>query len=407
MTPLRSPSPRRGRGDVVGSAGGPPQPARGWYRDPWRRSAWRWWDGLAWTQAESDRARRRPRLGSWLSWPIALAGLATGAGLFGLLVVSTESAVQGMLLGLVPLFVVLPVLTWLDRLEPEPFRSRLHAVLWGATVAGLLSGVVNSGVAYVFGEAWAAVASAPLIEEAAKGLGIIMALRRREIDGVMDGIVYAGWVALGFAVVEDVLYLTTAAEAGALVEVFVVRVIVTPFAHLLFTAWIGLAIGLAVARQQPLLPNVAWGYGLAAASHAAWNGSLTYSASAAGREWALLVAIPGFIALFLAAAVTVVRIHRQDHDEFNRLAPLLAERYGLTRQEVAAFGSWQMVLNNRRNLSRRERERFDDVHGALARLALFHRRHGARDPVDEQILAGRLAVARVERRSAPDLALRS
>ena len=183
MTPLRSPSPRRGRGDVVGSAGGPPQPARGWYRDPWRRSAWRWWDGLAWTHHESDRAHRRPRLGSWLSWPIALAGLATGAGLFGLLVVSTESAVQGMLLGLVPLFVVLPVLTWLDRLEPEPFRSRLHAVLWGATVAGFVSGVVNSGVAYFFGEAWAAVASAPLIEEATKGLGIVMALRRREIDG--------------------------------------------------------------------------------------------------------------------------------------------------------------------------------------------------------------------------------
>lgn len=379
----------------TGTSGPSPLPAGGWYQDPWNRAVWRWWDGLAWTHHESDQARRRPRLGSWLSWPIALAGLATVVSLVGLLVVSTESALQGILLGLVPLAVVLPVLTWLDRLEPEPFRSRLHAVLWGATVAGFLSGVANSAVAFLYGEAWAAVASAPLIEEATKGLGVLMAVRRREIDGVMDGIVYAGWVALGFAVVEDFLYFTTAAEAGALIEVFVVRAVLTPFAHPLFTAWIGLAVGLSVARQQPLARNVAWGYGLAVASHAAWNGALTYSASA-GREWALLVALPGFIALFIAAAVTVIRIHRHDHEEFNRLAPLLAERYGLTRQEVAAFGSWQMVLNNRRNLPRKERERFDAVHGALARLALFHRRHGDRDPVDEQILAGRLAVARVE-----------
>ncbi len=391
---LRQPgSSQTDHGLAVGSVGVAPPPAGGWYRDPWNRAVWRWWDGLAWTHHESDRARRRPRLGSWLSWPIALAGLATVISLAGLLVVSTESAMQGILLGLVPLAVVLPVLTWLDRLEPEPLRSRLHAVLWGASVAGFVSGVVNSGVAYLFGESWAAVVSAPLIEEVTKGLGVLMAVRRREIDGVMDGIVYAGWVALGFAVVEDFLYLTTAAETGALVEVFVVRAILTPFAHPLFTAWIGLAVGLAVARQQPLGRNCAWGFGLAAASHAAWNGSLTYSA-AAGREWALLVAVPGFIAMFLAAVVTVIRIHRHDHDEFNRLAPLLAERYGLTSREVAAFGSWQMVLNNRRNLLRKERERFDAVHAALARLALFHRRHGDRDPVDEQILAGRLAVAR-------------
>lgn len=73
-----------------------------------------------------------------------------------------------------------------------------------------------------------------------------MALRRREVDGVTDGIVYAGWVALGFAVVEDMTYFSLTSIEGDLLPVFVVRAILTPFAHPLFTFWIGLALGRAV-----------------------------------------------------------------------------------------------------------------------------------------------------------------
>jgi len=73
-----------------------------------------------------------------------------------------------------------------------------------------------------------------------------LALRRREVDGVTDGIVYAGWVALGFAVVEDMTYFSLTSIEGDLLPVFVVRAILTPFAHPLFTFWIGLALGRAV-----------------------------------------------------------------------------------------------------------------------------------------------------------------
>ncbi len=64
-----------------------------------------------------------------------------------------------------------------------------------------------------------------------KGLGVVWAARRREIDGVMDGIVYAGWVGLGFAVAEDFLYFAMAHEEGQLAGVFIVRALLTPFAH--------------------------------------------------------------------------------------------------------------------------------------------------------------------------------
>ncbi len=365
----------------------------GWYIDPWHMGTWRWWDGEAWTAHISEATEAKPRLPSWLSVPVLIGLVGTTLFMLLLLVYSPGVTLVGAVLGVVPLAIVLPVLTWLDRVEPEPRSSRIHAVLWGAAVAGFVSGVVNSVVALTVGEEWAAVASAPLIEELMKGLGIYWALRRREIDGVMDGIVYAGWVALGFAVIEDVLYFADALEQGILTQVFVLRALLTPFAHPLFSAWTGLAIGLAVARRQSVAANAFWGYGLAVACHAAWNGSLTY-AGQTGNQGAIGIAALCFIGLFMAAVITVLLIRRDQQRKFIALVPMLAQRYGLTAAEVGIFGNWQRMLATRRALPRSQRPYFDKVHAALARLALFYRRQGGTDPAAEQVLAGQLYQAR-------------
>ena len=60
---------------------------------------------------------------------------------------------------------------------------------------------------------------APVTEEASKGLFLLLLLwwRRAELDGVLDGIVYAGMVGIGFAFTENILYLaarTTAPTAS-------------------------------------------------------------------------------------------------------------------------------------------------------------------------------------------------
>lgn len=382
MTPMSLPAP---------TGGTPP----GWYADPWRVAAWRWWDGSTWTPHVQQRPQARPRLPSWLSIPVLVGSAATAMSMIVLLLYSTGPTVIGIVFGLVPLLIVLPVLAWLDRVEPEPRNSRIHAVLWGAMVAGFVSGLVNTAVAIGAGEDWAAVVSAPLIEELTKGLGIYWALRRLEVDGVMDGVVYAGWVALGFAVVEDVLYFADAVEQDALLQVFVVRAILTPFAHPLFTAWTGLAIGLAVARQQSVLANAFWGWGLAVACHGAWNGSLAFAVET-GNGGAIAIAAVCFVALFVAAVVTVILLRRNEQRRFVQLVPLLAQRHGLTPEEVGVFGNWQRMLATRRSLPRARRDAFDRVHAALARLALFYRRHGDRDPATEQLLASQLQRARFD-----------
>ncbi len=371
----------------------------GWYADPWHMGPWRWWDGESWTAHVAQASQAKPRLPAWLSVPVLLGIAATVISMLLLLVYSPGATLVGAVLGLVPLLIVLPVLSWLDRVEPEPRSSRIHALLWGAAVAGFVSGVVNSVVALSAGEAWAAVVSAPLIEELMKGLGIYWALRRREVDGVMDGIVYAGWVALGFAMIENVLYFADALEQGILTQVFILRAVLTPFAHPLFTSWVGLAIGLAVARRQSVAANAFWGYGLAVACHAAWNGSLTY-AGESGNEAAIGIAAGCFVLLFLAAVLTVILIRRDQQRKFTELVPLLAGRYGLTAEEVGVFGDWQRMLATRRAMARPKRQYFDRVHAALARLALFYRRDGGSDPATEQLLAGQLQQARAAQLAA-------
>jgi hypothetical protein len=127
------------------------------------------------------------------------------------------------------------------------------------------------------------VISAPVAEEALKGTFLVglLYLRRREIDGVVDGAVYAGLVAAGFAFSENVLYFGRAfAIGGSVATVFLLRGVLSPFAHPVFTALTGIAVGL-VARRRNVLGGVlvhrsrclAAGYLGAVGLHALWNAS--------------------------------------------------------------------------------------------------------------------------------------
>jgi hypothetical protein len=237
--------------------------------------------------------------------------------------------------------------------------------------------------------------SAPLVEEAMKAGGILFAVRRREVDGPMDGIVYAGWTAVGFAVVEDIEYFARAWESGSLAAVFVLRGILAPFAHPLFTAWTGLAVGRAVARGKPVFPAMLWGYALAVASHALWNGSAT-AAGLFGEVGVgfLLVTVVLFVALFVTFAVVLYRTRRKDERRFCELVPWLAQRYTLMPQEIAMFGDFRAMLAARKRLGKAQKLWFDRMHAALARLVHLYDRPGGADEATEQALTEQLHRAR-------------
>lgn len=367
----------------------------GWYPDPWGVAAFRWWNGHAWaanvapSRGDGGGEQRRPRLPAWLSVPVVVAGgLAVP---FVVLSVVLEPIVLALVL--VPLVFIVPVLAWIDRLEPEPRASRLHAFLWGATVAILGAGVVNSIVLVSYGETAAAVISAPLVEETLKGVGILWAVRRTEVDGVVDGIVYAGWVAAGFAMVENIEYFLVASDDGVLAETFVLRALLTPFAHPLFTMWIGLAIGLGVARGSKLPWAAVWGWVIAVGLHAGWNGAIVASVDLADDR-ILLVAALTFVAIFALSIVLVTVLRRLERRAYLAAIPYVTKRYGVTTEEVGMFSSWAEMLAHRRRLPRANRRQFDDLHAALARLAALHARPGTIDPVAEQRLFQQLTDAR-------------
>lgn len=189
-------------------------------------------------------------------------------------------------LALLPVAPVVGCYLWLDRYEPEPKTLLALGLAWGAFVATLAALVVQTIGSLVFPlPALGAVLLAPLTEELTKGLFLLLLLlwRRHELDGVLDGIVYAGMVGVGFAFTENILYLSVGYNGsdgmpggtGGMVAVFVMRCIGSPFAHPFFTAFIGIGIGLAISSRNPaarlLLPLA--GYAVAVLCHAAWNAS--------------------------------------------------------------------------------------------------------------------------------------
>ncbi len=94
---------------------------------------------------------------------------------------------------------------------------------------------------------------APFWEELLKGmvlLGVFL-LSRKYFNGIVDGIVYATTVSLGFAASENALYLFRSFNAGGLeptISLFIVRVLLGAGTHAVFTSAFGL--GLAASRNS-------------------------------------------------------------------------------------------------------------------------------------------------------------
>lgn len=174
--------------------------------------------------------------------------------------------------GLIPTAIYGWFVNWLDRHEKEPWWLLALVFLWGAVpafiiavVAQMILGIpttwvlVEEGLAYelVSGSVWA-----PLTEEIAKGLGVvlILVLARREMDSILDGIVYGAVAGLGFAFIENVLYFGVAlAEDGWGGWAFVVLLRTVPFGlnHAFFSGLIGAGLGAAYLSHKSWVKLVA------------------------------------------------------------------------------------------------------------------------------------------------------
>jgi protease PrsW len=330
---------------------------------------------------------------------LAVAGLETGPNAFAL----------ALVLAVLPVPIYLAVVLFVDRYEPEPLRMIVLTFLWGATIAAFAAIVLNTlGEAVVSESLGSEVAtvygysiSAPIVEEGAKGLVLfgIYLLYRREFNGVIDGIVYAALVGLGFAMTENVLYYGRgAAEEGVVgaVGTFVVRGIMSPFAHPVFTAMTGIGLGIAAASGSRTVRVVAPVAGLLAAMalHSLWNTS-------AGSGLFLGVYVLIMLPIFLAIGVVVVLALRREGAVIRRhLGGVLPDG------EAAALASLRERRRWRREARRRggrpAKKAMEDLQHAAAELA-FQRQQVERGVIraDRAAAARESAlVAQLQRRRA-------
>jgi len=227
-------------------------------------------------------------------------------------------------MALIPLAVVLLGIRWIDRWEPEPRGLLIFAFLWGAIssvfVALLASLVVevlqqSAGIGAAERDFLGGVVQAPLVEEFAKGLGILLIFlaARKYFDGPVDGVVYAATIAAGFAFTENILYfgreLVEGGTLGGAIGIFIVRGVMSPFAHVMFTICTGIAIGIATRRTGVLGGIVAFVVGLIPAMllHALWNGA-SYIVGDSFIIYYVLVQIP----LFVGAIIVVVQLRKAE-----------------------------------------------------------------------------------------------
>lgn len=210
-------------------------------------------------------------------------------------------------LAMVPLLIVIAGIRWLDSWEPEPAAATWFALGFGAAVAVVIALVVddliglrfdaNPSLEFFVG----ATVQAPVVEEIGKGLAVLLVFwwGRHRLDGPIDGVVYAAWAAAGFAFTENILYFGQALATGdgALLTTFVTRGLMSPFAHLMFTAFIGYFLGRAAERGVRGLGLGAFALGLvpAIALHALWNGALFFVSSF--FAYFFVVQVPLFIGL--------------------------------------------------------------------------------------------------------------
>jgi len=187
---------------------------------------------------------------------------------------------QIALSGAIPALVAMWLVDRLDRKRPEPARTRrlvtfvgmlsvIPAVILEMIVTTKLGDQIQPRMTYQ-GSSFHAFVVAAAIEEACKIAVIYWVVwRRPEFDERMDGIVYASRAGLGFALVENILYLLQEQTLGGQLQTWILRAVLAVPGHAMWTGMIGAMAARRRFDKQGL--GLVGGYLLAVAFHGAYD----------------------------------------------------------------------------------------------------------------------------------------
>ena len=196
----------------------------------------------------------------WSDWPfIFIAG--------GILIWATQPwqvlQTRDAILLSVNVLAVFALLWWTDQYEREPLRTIAWAFLWGAFPAALLSIALEYQ--------WSTLFGAVIIEELVKLVALFMIFRRGSIQSWSDGLVMGGFIGLGFAAFEDLIYAINGDDAFA---TLVSRGIFSIFAHTFFSGLGATVIVFGLLTRRKWLSFL--GFLTAVFLHLTWNTILAF-----------------------------------------------------------------------------------------------------------------------------------
>jgi protease PrsW len=257
--------------------------------------------------------------------------------------------------GFVPMFFFAAFVNWLDRYEKEPKILLGAAFGWGMIIAAggafILNTAFGIGIYALTGSEGVAEFGttsivAPLIEESLKGLAVLIVffLFRKEFDSILDGIVYAAITAMGFAAVENVLYIYRNGYQESGWEGFwalvLIRVVLVGWMHPFFTSFTG--IGLAISRlsRNPLVKVLAIpaGYAVAVMAHAFHN---TFGGLIGGMNGLIAGTFVDYIGYAFMLAFIIWIIVRERNVLKRHLREEMEKGYISPRQYVSALSFFQ------------------------------------------------------------------
>ena len=347
----------------------------------------------------------------------------------GLFSVFLRALALSSLLDLVPL----TILWFLDRRERESPWLFAAAFLWGGLIATALALPFNTAffklmdewlahhpmIAVILGpEAslmLAAPISAPIAEEFAKALGVLLLfwLLRAEFDNMRDGLVYGALVGLGFTWFEAALYVANVyakfgvaaygLQLGARYALFGLG------GHAMFTALFGASLGLALQTRRKWLRILApiAGLCLAIAAHMLNNALplfATLARIAAGKLPSESEQIPdvGFFQAFVSGSLIQLTIFVP----FLLIMALAVWRSGVWERRVireehanevgrsVTPGEYQAIASDRmlrtRRVDRKHQQASAAIVNAQNELAFRKRRvrNEGGDPERDSLVAG-------------------
>lgn len=206
----------------------------------------------------------------------------------------TTSAI--LMLGFLPAIVLFAFIYLKDRRQPEPAGKLLKAFFFGilsipltfvlCAVIGLIwPNVYTSGS--LMGTAYEAFATAAIPEEAAKLVMLMLVLRNnKHFDEKLDGIVYAVCVTLGFATIENVMYLF--GNGDDVLIVAILRAILSVPTHFLCGVIMGYFVSLARFYPARRSRNMTLAFVIPMLAHGLYDWLLMYGSGGGSSFFAVL-----------------------------------------------------------------------------------------------------------------------